>query len=95
MGYKASGEKRFRCSDPDCGKEFDEPKVMLFCPHCFAELQDKKKGSDCPHFFGYLGLKEDDKGVPDECNDCKRTVECLLKKRRYSNRAIREIKKWF
>lgn len=88
---KTSKEKKFTC--PDCGKAFDEPKIMKFCPHCYFEVKEEKV--NCPHFLGYLGLKEDGKGIPDECNHCTRTVECLLKKRKYSNNAVKEIKKWF
>ena len=91
---KTTEKKRFHCANPDCGKAFDKPKIIMFCPHCYAELKEEKK-SGCPHFFGYLGLKEDGKGIPDECNECPRTVECLLKKRKYSNKAVKEIKKWF
>lgn len=91
---KTSGKKRFICSNPDCGKTFGEPKIIKFCPHCYTEIHEEGKG-DCPHFFGYLGLKEDGKGIPVECNDCTRTIECLLQKSRYSNKAVKEIKKWF
>lgn len=92
---KTIDKKRFRCVNPDCGKAFDKPKIIKFCPHCYAEMKDEEKKSDCQHFLGYLGLKEDGNGIPDECNKCTKTIECLLKKRRYSNRAVKEIKKWF
>ncbi len=91
---KTLDKKKFRCSNTDCGKAFDKPKIIKFCPHCYTEIQNEEN-SNCAHFFGYLGLKEDGNGIPDECNDCKRTIECLLKKRKYSNKAIKEIKKWF
>ncbi len=91
---KTQTKKEYKCSNPDCGKTFDEPKIIKFCPHCYSEIKDEEK-ADCPHFLGYLGLKEDGKGIPDECNDCKRTLECLLKKRKYSGKAVKEIKKWF
>jgi hypothetical protein len=96
---KISDKKRFRCSNPDCGKAFDKPKIIMFCPYCYTEVKKaevmKEKTSGCPHFFGYLGLKEDGKGIPEECNECTKTLECLLKKRKYSNKAVKEIKKWF
>jgi hypothetical protein len=87
-----SGKKVFHCSNPDCGKAFDKPKIILFCPHCYAEVQEEK--SACPHFFGHLGQKQDGQGIPPECNECTRTIECLLKKRA-SSKAVQEIKKWF
>jgi hypothetical protein len=91
---KMSDKSRFHCSNPDCGKAFDKPKIIMFCPYCYAEVK-KEKTSGCQHFFGYLGLKEDDKGIPEECNECTKILECLLKKRKYSNKAVKEIKKWF
>lgn len=84
--------KKFHCSNPDCGKAFDKPKIIKFCPHCYTEIKEEK--SACPHFFGYLGQKKDGKGIPDECNECTRIIECLLKKRA-SSKAAKEIKKWF
>jgi len=87
-------KKRFRCPNPDCGESFDKPMIMMFCPHCYAEIREEKE-SECPHFFGYLRLKKDDKGIPAECNECTKAVECLLKKRQYSRKAVKEIKKWF
>jgi len=89
---KTKEKKEFHCSNPDCGKAFDKPKIMKFCPHCYSEVQEEKL--DCPHFFGYLGQKDDNIGIPDECNECTRTIDCLLKKRA-SSKAVKEIKKWF
>ena len=91
---KTNVKKSFLCSNPDCGKAFDKPKIIMFCPYCYAEIREEKE-SGCPHFFGYLGLKEDGKGIPDECTNCTRTIDCLLKKRQYSNKAVKEINKWF
>jgi hypothetical protein len=87
--------KRFLCPNPYCGKAFAEPKIIKVCPHCYAEIKKETENLDCPHFFGYLGLKEDNKGIPEECNECTRTIECLLKKRKYSRKAMTEIKRWF
>ena len=94
---KRVGKKRFRCSNPECRRAFDEPKIMIFCPHCYAEIKEEKeeKKPVCRHFFGYLGSKEDSNGIPMECNECTRTIECLLQKKKYSRRAVKEIKKWF
>ena len=87
-------KKEIHCSNPGCGKTFDNPKIMKFCPYCYTEIHYYEQ-SGCPHFFGYLGLKEDGKGIPDECNECTRTIECLLRKKAYSSKAVKEIKKWF
>ena len=91
---KTNAKKRFLCSNPDCGKAFDKPKTIKLCPHCYAEIKEEQK-SGCPHFFGYLGLKADGNGIPDECNECTRTVACLLQKRKLSKKAVKEIKKWY
>ncbi|MBN1245241.1 hypothetical protein JXA31_06575 [Candidatus Bathyarchaeota archaeon] len=90
---KTKEKKEFHCSNPDCGKAFDKPKIMKFCPHCYAEIKEEKT-ADCPHWFGYLGEKEDGKGVPTECVECEKTIACLLRKRA-SGKAVKEIKKWF
>ena len=90
---KTKQKKEFHCSNPDCGQFFDKPKIIKFCPHCYSEMQEENK-TCCPHFFGYLGLKEDGKGIPPECSECEKTIECLLKKRA-SSKAVKEIKKWF
>jgi hypothetical protein len=93
MPNATTKKNNLRCSNPDCGKAFDKPKIIKVCPFCYADVQEEK--SDCPHFLGYLGLKEDGKGIPNECNDCTKTIECLLKKRKYSKKTVKAIKKWF
>lgn len=94
MSSEPKNEGKFRCPNPYCGKTFDEPKIIKFCPYCYAEVKEEKR-SECPHWFGYLSQKEDGKGVPPECFECERTIECLLKKHTYSAKATKEIKKWF
>jgi hypothetical protein len=86
-------KKEFRCSNPDCGKSFVEPKILKLCPYCYAIIEEKKM--ECPHWFGYLGQKNDGKGIPLECIKCDETLDCLLKKRAYSSKAVKEIKKWY
>jgi hypothetical protein len=90
---KTPEKNRHQCSNPDCRRAFDKPKIMKFCPHCNVEIKDEEK-SVCPHFFVYLGQKEDNEGIPDECNNCTKTIECLLKKHA-SSKVAKEIKKWF
>ena len=82
LNDKTTDKEEFHCSNPDCGKAFDKPKI-------------REKKSDCPHWFGYLGQKEDGKGIPPECFECEETLDCLLKKSAYSAKAVKEIKKWF
>ncbi len=91
---KTTEKNEFHCSNPDCGKAFGKPKIIKFCPHCYAEIREEKK-SACQHWFGYLGQKEDGKGLPPECMECEETIACLLRKNAYSSKAVKEIKKWF
>jgi hypothetical protein len=88
---KTTEKKEFHCSNPECGKAFDKPKIIKVCPFCHAEIQEDQ--SQCQHWLGYLGEKEDGKGIPPECNECERTLQCLLGKRA-SAKAVKEISKW-
>jgi hypothetical protein len=91
---KTTEKQKFHCSNPDCGKVFDKPKIFMLCPYCYAEIQEETK-LDCPHWFGYLKQKEDGEGIPPECIECEKAIECLLGKSPYSTKAVKEIKKWF
>lgn len=82
------------CSNPLCGKAFDKPKIIQVCPYCLTELRDDQK-SGCQHWVGYLRQREDGEGIPDECIECERSIECMLKEEAYSAEAVKEIKKWF
>jgi hypothetical protein len=90
---KTAEKKEYRCSNPDCRKTFDKPKIIKLCPFCYADVKEEK--TNCSHFFGYLAQKDDGKGIPSECNECEDVIECLLKKRSYSSKAVKEIEKWF
>jgi hypothetical protein len=89
---KATERKEYHCSNTDCGKSFDKPVIIKFCPYCYAEIQEYEE--HCQHWFGYLGEKQDGKGIPPECNECSNTIQCLLSKRA-STKAANEISKWF
>jgi len=90
---KTTEKNRSYCSNPNCGKAFDKPKILHVCPHCLTEIQDEKAG--CQYWFGYLGQRENEEGIPDECIECERSIECMLKKEAYSTKAVKEIKKWW
>ena len=85
--------KRY-CSNPDCGKSFDKPKILQVCPHCLVEIKEDEKSS-CQFWYGYLGQRVDGEGIPNECVECEKVLECMLKKESYSTQAVREIKKWW
>lgn len=82
------------CSNPLCGKSFDKPKVIYVCPYCLTEMQENQR-LGCQHWFGYLGQRASGEGIPDECIECEKSVECMLEKEAYSPEAVKEIKKWF
>jgi len=89
---KTKEKKEYRCANSDCGKSFTEPKIMKFCPYCYAEIQEYQER--CQHWFGYLAEKEDGEGIPPECNECEKTIQCLLSKRTTA-KAAKEISKWW
>ena len=85
---------RYRCSNPECGITFDKPSVLHVCPRCKTEVEEGKKAG-CQYWFGYLGERESGEGIPEECVECERSIECMLKKEDYSTEAVKEIKKWW
>ena len=82
------------CSNPKCKKGFDKPKLIYVCPHCLTEIQEDKE-SNCRHWFGYLGNRENGEEIPNECIECPKSIECMLKEKEYSERAKKEINKWY
>ncbi len=50
----------------------------------------------CPHhYLGYLSERSKGEEIPEECMACKKTIECMLFKLNKSDRAIKEIRKWY
>lgn len=84
----------YRCSNPNCGITFDKPKLLPVCPRCKTEVDENKKAG-CQNYFGYLGQRSDSEGIPEECVECEKSIECMLEKEQYSQNAVKEIKKWF
>jgi len=84
----------YRCSNPNCGITFDKPKTIHVCPRCNIEVEEDKKAG-CQYSFGYLGERESGEGIPEECVECEKSIECMLRKEDYSPNAAKEIKKWF
>jgi hypothetical protein len=50
---------------------------------------------ECQFWFGYLGQRTDGEAIPELCVECKKVLECMLKKEAYSTKAVKEIKKWW
>jgi len=84
----------YHCSNPNCGITFDKPKTIHVCPRCKTEVEEDKKAG-CPYWFGYLGQRDSDEGILEECIECEKSIECMLKKEEYSPKAVKEIKKWW
>ena len=64
------GTITYHCSNPLWGKAFDKPKIVYVFPFCLEETKEKKLG--CQHRFDYLGKREDDEGIPNECAECEK-----------------------
>ena len=94
LGAKNIEKSAHRCSNPQCGKSFDKPKLIYACSHCLTEIQEDKK-SDCQYWFGYLGQRKKGEELPKECIECPKSIECMLDKETYSEGAVKEIRKWF
>lgn len=93
----ANLEKHYCCSNPECRKTFDKPKLIKYyvCPHCMTKIEEKEnKKEECPYFFGYLNQKNKNKPIPKNCIECGKVLECMLNKN-YSQTAVEEIKKWY
>ena len=84
----------YHCSNPKCGMTFDKPRVIQVCPLCKTEVKEDKKAG-CEFWFGYLGERGSGEGIPDECVECEKSLECMLKTEAYSTNAVDEIKRWF
>ena len=85
--------KRY-CSNPNCRKAFDKPKILQVCPHCLTAIHDDQQ-SGCQYWFGYLSQRSSDTQIPDECIECQKSIDCMLNKEAYSTHAVKEIKKWW
>ena len=60
------------------------------CPYCFNKI-----GNHCPHYLGYLSERSKGEEISEECMICEETIECMLFKLNKSDRAIKEIRKWY
>ncbi len=38
-----------------------------------------EKAAGCQHFFGFLGKRQKDTPIPDDCLTCSKMVECLVR----------------
>ncbi len=58
----------------------------------FRQLLENK----CPHhYLGYLSVRSKGEEIPEECMTCEKTIECMFFKLNKSDRAIKEIRKWY
>ena len=94
MCRKMDDKDTYRCSNPNCGITFDKPKLLPVCPRCKTEVDEEKKAG-CQNWFGYLAQRKSGECIPDECIECEKSIECMIKNEEYSQNAVNEIKKWF
>ena len=61
------------------------------------ETQDSDSQFDgtCKHYFGYLCEREKGEGIPNECVECSKNLDCMLSKVYPSTQSVKEIKKWY
>jgi len=86
-----SAEGRNKCSK--CKRNFAEPKLVPVCPHCLNRIEEKEK-KNCQFWLGYLSQKEKTEAIPQECIECEKVLECMLKQKS-SPQATSEIGKWY
>jgi hypothetical protein len=53
---------------------------------------EETQTKDCQYWFGYLSQKESQEPIPQECVECEKVVECMLKKLNSAS-AVAEFKK--
>ena len=68
----------------------------MFALHCDNKFEHEleKAESGCQHWLGFLGHKDKDQSVPQECVECPLVLECMLNTQA-SKTAVSQIKKWY
>ena len=89
-------KKQYICSNSECKKTFDNPKLVQYyaCPYCSKEIKEKNLELECFHYLGYLSEREKNVPIPPECIECMKSVECMLSSTS-SKDAAQEIQKWY
>ena len=49
---------------------------------------------ECKNYFGYLGQREKGEGIPAECLECPKSLDCMLLEYK-SKESVAAIKKWY
>lgn len=92
------------CLNPKCNRTFNNPifvenlsseETISYsgCPYCLTRITETR--TSCMHHFGYLSKSSRGKDIPEECITCEKVVECMLFKPKKSDKALKEIKKWY
>jgi len=73
------------------------PEIKVPEPNMAIETQESDSLSDsgCKHYFGYLCEREKGEGIPNECVECPKNLDCMLSKVHQSTKSVKEIKKWY
>lgn len=92
---KALDHPEEKCHCSKCKKYFAEPKLIQFlaCPHCESKYEQEAAKS-CQHWFGFLAQKTQGQGMPPECVECSKVLDCMLGNQTTEN-AVSQIKKWY
>ena len=92
-----AGGEEYRCAK--CKRTFSEPKLVQYygCPHCLTKIEQtgEKEVKVCRYWFGFLGQKDRNEPVPNECVECDKVMDCMLNQYSGSPEAVSEIKKWY
>ena len=73
------------------------PKTTVQEQNMTIDIQgsDSQSGSGCNHYLGYLCEREKGEGIPNECIECPKNLDCMLSKVHQSTKSVKEIKKWY
>ena len=94
LAQRSQIEDKYHCSK--CKKPFAEPKLIQYyaCPHCLNKFEEEEKVG-CRYWFGFLSEKDKNESIPQECVDCEKVMDCLLRQYYDSPNPVSEIKKWY
>ena len=73
------------------------PEITVPEQNLTIEIKESDSQSDtgCKHYFGYLCEREKGEGIPNECVECSKILDCMLSKVHQSTKSVKEIKKWY
>ena len=79
---------------PYCGLKINIRREAVVYEPNFLRAEEEQPKS-CQHWFGYLSQNKKKEPIQQECVECKKAVECILKQYYNSKAAVAEIRKWY